>query len=146
MSVFFETPKSLADLNPEQWESLCDGCGLCCLQKLQDEDSDEVFFTDLACPLLDRDTCRCRDYPNRARRMPECMQLAAERMPPRDWLPRSCAYRRVQEGRGLALWHPLRSGNPESVHAAGISVRGRVRNRDDVAEADWEDHIIHWVD
>ena len=145
MATPFWESKTLAQMSHDEWESLCDGCGLCCLQKLEDEDSGEVFYTHLACTLLDLKTCRCGDYPSRLARVPDCLRLDLTSLPTLHWLPRSCAYRRVHEGRGLAEWHPLVSGGPDSVHRAGISVQGRAVSMNSVAEEDWEDHIIHWV-
>jgi uncharacterized cysteine cluster protein YcgN (CxxCxxCC family) len=118
----FWAVKSLHELTPEEWESLCDGCGRCCLHKLEDEDSGEIFFTRVACRQLDLTSCRCRAYPDRAFVVPGCLDLrgSPEAM---AWLPATCAYRLRSEGSPLPAWHPLISGNSDSVHKAGISVR-----------------------
>ncbi|MEM1231879.1 MAG: YcgN family cysteine cluster protein [Pseudomonadota bacterium] len=145
MSAFWHD-HTLGELDQAQWESLCDRCARCCLIKLQDEDSGQIVFTNLVCHLLDMDACRCTAYPRRHELVPDCIDFSAPLVPQLDWLPRSCAYRRVAEGRGLAAWHPLVSGDPESVHEAGISVRGKVRSESGVAEQDLEEHVIEWVE
>ena len=130
-------------LSKPEWEALCDGCGKCCLNKLEDEDTGEVALTRLACRLLDDESCLCSQYPIRHQFVPECIVLTPKTL--RDnlyWLPQTCAYRLVVEGRPLYPWHPLLSGDPETVHAAGVSVRGLTIPEFEVGEDDWEDHII----
>ncbi|MGI9475243.1 MAG: YcgN family cysteine cluster protein [Hyphomicrobiaceae bacterium] len=115
--------KRLDELTHREWEQLCDGCGRCCMLKLEDEDTDEIYLTRLSCKLLDIGQCRCTDYNNRHKRVPDCLSLTPEMVQELSWLPETCAYRLVSEGRDLAWWHPLVSGSAETVHAAGISVR-----------------------
>ncbi|MEL6318352.1 MAG: YcgN family cysteine cluster protein [Pseudomonadota bacterium] len=118
--------KALEELSQPEWEALCDGCGKCCLLKLEDEDTGAVHYTALACHLFDDAACRCRDYANRRARVPQCLFLTPETVRAEaHWMPRTCAYRLLAEGRDLFAWHPLISGDPESVHAAGVSMRDR---------------------
>lgn len=141
MSVerFWETVP-LQRMNRSQWESLCDGCGKCCVHKLEDDETGQLFPTNVACRLLDPRTAQCKDYANRKRHVPECVRLTPAKLETIDWLPSSCAYLRIYNGEGLADWHPLISGDPASVHRAGISVRGKTVSEDDVG--DLENHII----
>jgi uncharacterized cysteine cluster protein YcgN (CxxCxxCC family) len=126
MTDQFWKTKTLDQMSNTEWESLCDGCALCCMSKIEDEDSSEIFYTNTACELLDLSTCLCSDYVNRLARVPDCMQLTVASVASYDWLPGSCAYRRLANGQGLADWHPLISGRPESVHEAGISMLGQM--------------------
>ena len=134
----------LPDMTDAQWESLCDGCGRCCLNKLEDWDTGMIAVTRVACRLLDGETCRCRDYENRMASVPECIQLTPSRIDDLGWLPESCAYRLVADGHDLPDWHPLVSGDPDSVHEAGISVRGWTVSEVEVPVEAWEDHLIAW--
>jgi uncharacterized cysteine cluster protein YcgN (CxxCxxCC family) len=140
----FWDDKTLSEMTSEEWEALCDGCGRCCLIKLEDEDTGERFTSDVHCRLLDGDSCRCSDYPNRLAVVPDCIKLTPENVATIPWIPRTCAYRRIAEGKGLAWWHPLISGDPETVVAVGVSVRGRTFSEDDVPEGTWEDHAVYW--
>ena len=122
MSNFWET-KTLEQMNSEEWESLCDGCALCCLVKIEDEDSGEVFNTSVSCRQLDIETCRCSDYKNRLTVAPMCIQLTLENLPDLNWLPETCAYKRLYENKSLPLWHPLITGDKNSAHEAGFSAK-----------------------
>ena len=130
----------LEKLDRAQWEALCDGCGNCCIHKLEDEETGELFPTNVACKLLDRHTGLCSDYRHRRAYVPECVRLTPKLAATLDWLPETCAYKLRAEGKPLADWHPLNSGDPESVHKAGISVRGWTVSETDVGEL--EDHIL----
>jgi uncharacterized cysteine cluster protein YcgN (CxxCxxCC family) len=168
---FWKT-KTLESLDDSEWESLCDGCGRCCLVKLEEDPEDEdqspveglrttrarrpdtlapgeanprVFFTDVGCTLLDGQSCRCSDYANRQAKVADCVRLTPEAVRRIGWLPETCGYRLVAEGRDLYWWHPLVSGDPETVHAAGVSVRGRVPLlEDDIAPEDLIDRLVDW--
>ena len=138
MSEPFWRTKTLAQMTPAEWESLCDGCGRCCLIRFEDEDTGEVLPTRVACRLLDVQTSACTNYARRRRHVPDCIKLTPDKIDELTWMPRSCAYRRLHEGRGLADWHPLVSGDRASVRQAGVSVAGKVVSElafDDVEDA-----------
>jgi uncharacterized cysteine cluster protein YcgN (CxxCxxCC family) len=142
MTLPFWKTKTLDEMSQEEWESLCDGCGRCCLHKLRHEDTDELSFTNVACRLLDIDTCRCSDYPSRQSKVPDCVQLTPVALRDIDWLPPSCAYRRIEEGRDLPDWHPLVSGTAETVMTSGASARGRIISERDAGAL--EHHVVDW--
>lgn len=143
--VPFWRTKTLEAMTKTEWESLCDGCGRCCLVKLEDEDTGAIHLTDVGCMLLDARTCRCRDYRRRQAKVPDCVKLTPEAVRSLSWLPGTCAYRRLAEGRGLPGWHPLVTGDPDSVHRAGISVRGRVfASEEDVGLDEMIERIVPW--
>lgn len=136
----------LPDLSHQEWEMLCDGCGKCCLHKLQDEDTEEVFYTRVACELLDLKRGSCRDYRNRFQRVPDCMDVSTMTTEQMKWLPSSCAYRLRSEGKELPLWHPLISGHVASVQKDPRGIRGKVISEVKVNPEDLEDYIIRWID
>jgi uncharacterized cysteine cluster protein YcgN (CxxCxxCC family) len=124
----FWATKRLEEMSRAEWESLCDGCGQCCLIKVEDEDTTSIYLTRLACRLLDVGSCRCSDYAKRHASVPDCVVIDPKNVRKLKWLPESCAYKRIAEGRGLAWWHPLVSGDPDTVHQAGVSVRDWARS------------------
>lgn len=135
--------KPLSKMSQREWEALCDGCGKCCLNKLEDEDTGEVALTRIACRLLDDDTCRCAHYENRHQFVPDCIVLRPDNLDTHAyWMPDTCAYRLLWQGNPLPDWHPLITGSAQSVHDAGISVRGITLSEFDIPEEDWEEHII----
>ncbi len=142
----FWNTKTLREMTRGEWESLCDGCGRCCLHKLEDIDTGLLYYTNVACRLLDTHSCRCRDYTQRKRIVTDCLDLSESLEDQLDWLPASCAYRRVYSGQPLSWWHPLISGDPGTVHSAGISVRGRTVDEQQVSHEQYEDHIIDWIE
>lgn len=139
---FWQTT-SLADMDDAQWEAVCDGCAKCCLVKLQDEDTGELAFTNLACRQLDLGTCRCKTYDQRTEIVSDCVKLTKDNLAQIDFMPPSCAYRLLNEGQPLPDWHPLLSGTPDSVVAAGMSVHGRVIPEGD-GDEDVENHVVVW--
>ena len=139
----FWRTKTLAEMTRAEWESLCDGCGRCCTTKFIDEDTGAIEFTDVACKLLDSESCRCTDYARRKQRVPDCVKLTAHMAGKLSWLPSTCAYRLIDEGKRLPWWHPLVSGDPETVHEAGISVRDKVVSETEVEDA--EERIVDWI-
>ena len=137
--------KTLDEMTSDEWESLCDGCGRCCLIKLEDEDTGHIHATDIACTLFEAGDCRCRDYAHRLTAVPDCVGLTPETVRQLAWLPATCAYRLLAEGEDLPWWHPLLSGDAETVVAAGVSVRGKVHAREDeVALTDYPSRIRRW--
>ena len=141
----FWRTKTLEEMTHREWESLCDGCGRCCLVKLIDEDTDEIHFTDIGCKLFDAEQCRCKDYANRREKVPDCVKLTPKKTRELPWLPSTCAYRLVAAGKDLKWWHPLKSGRPETVHEAGISARGRVGAIEGkIRLRDYVDRIVSW--
>ena len=136
----------LSEMSDAQWESLCDGCGKCCLNKLEDEDTGEIYYTSVACQLLDHATGRCSDYTNRLQRVPDCLDLRNTDSSDYGWLPGTCAYRLLAEGQALPQWHPLVSGDESAVHRATCTVRYRVVCETQIDPDQLEDHIIAWTD
>lgn len=137
--------KKLHELNQEQWEQLCDGCGKCCLHKLQDDQDERVYYTDVACRYLDLQSIRCTDYPNRETNVPGCIELTLDRLRDIAWLPNSCAYKRRYHGKPLPAWHPLVAGNTAKMQKARIGVLGRVVSEVDVDQDRLEARVIRWV-
>ena len=137
---FWEKP--LEALDRGEWEALCDGCGRCCLHKLEDEETGVIHPTNVACKLLDLKTARCTNYRGRRAFVPDCVRLTARSVGTIDWLPSTCAYRLRAEGKPLYEWHPLLSGDPESVHRAGISIRGWTVSERDAGDENLEMYVI----
>lgn len=139
---FWETIP-LSKLTAPEWEALCDGCGKCCLNKIEYEDTGEVDYTRIACRLLDGESCRCTQYPIRHQFVPDCVRLTPKTLPRiAYWMPRTCAYRLLHEGQPIPDWHPLNTGDPDSTHKTGNSVRGITVPEFEVHEDDWDDYII----
>lgn len=146
LSDRFWESKRLEDMSQTEWEALCDGCAKCCLIKLEDEDSGEIAYTRLHCKLLDGSTCRCSDYENRKAKVPDCVILTPQSVAEIKWMPDTCAYRLIHEGKPLHNWHPLISGDPMQIHRDGHSVIGQTVSEDDVFEEDAVDWIFDWSD
>lgn len=144
-SIPFWQQKSFDEMTRDEWESLCDGCAKCCLHKLEDEDTGDVYYTDVACRYLDQHECRCQQYDKRQELVEECISLKPEDVSLFYWLPSTCAYRLLSEGKPLPQWHPLVSSDTQAVHQAGQSVRGRTVSEDQIHPDDYEDRLIRWV-
>lgn len=138
--------RSLDELSASQWEALCDGCAKCCLHKLEDEETGKVFYTKVRCRFLNEQACRCTDYANRSILVPNCIELRTADWQGLDWLPSTCAYRLRAHDQPLPQWHPLVSGSRESVHDAGVSIRGRAISDEYVHPDGYDEHIVHWVE
>lgn len=145
MSDWWNT-KALDELTGQEWESLCDGCAKCCLHKLEDADTGEVFYTKVRCRYLDEENCRCTDYANRSVLVPNCIQLSADKLDELGWLPSTCAYRLRAQNKPLPDWHPLVAGDSTALHKAGISIRGRSISDEYVHADGFDEHIVHWVE
>ncbi|WP_036216998.1 YcgN family cysteine cluster protein [Marinospirillum minutulum] len=143
-SKFWQLP--LTELNNSEWEALCDGCGRCCLHKLQDEEDDQLYYTDVACKLLDLETCRCKHYADRIKYVPDCMSIREEGQAVYALLPSSCAYRLRNENQPLPLWHPLLTGSSDAMYTLGISIRGQVISEETIEDDAIEERIIQWID
>ncbi len=142
----FWLTRTLEELSPAEWESLCDRCGRCCLVKLEDEDTGQIHRTNIACRQFDAASCGCRSYGKRQQKVSDCVKLTPQAVRDINWLPATCAYRLVRDRCDLPDWHPLRSGSPDSVHAAGISVRGRIGGTERTVKLrDYVDHIVDWA-
>ncbi len=145
MAAVFWKEKTLAEMNPQEWESLCDGCARCCLHKLEDEDTSDVFYTSVVCRYLEQESCQCSDYENRNANVPNCVHLSIDKIDEFHWLPDTCAYRLLAQGEDLPWWHPLVSGDRNTVAEAGITVTGKVIDERYVHPDGYDEHIIHWV-
>lgn len=141
---FWET-KTLKEMSKTEWESLCDGCAKCCLHKLEDEDTEEVYYTEIVCRYLDRENCSCTEYQRRQELVPNCVWLRPEDVEAFHWLPETCAYRRISEGKKLPKWHHLISGDKQTIHKRNQSMRRKGIPDDKIPEDQWEDHII-WIE
>ncbi|HFE38683.1 MAG TPA: YcgN family cysteine cluster protein [Gammaproteobacteria bacterium] len=141
MAAFWET-KALEEMDPQEWESLCDGCAQCCLQKLEDAETGEVFITQVACALLNLETCQCTEYDRRSELVPSCVTMTAKQTRAINWMPKSCAYRLLAENKSLPSWHPLLSGKQYSVIEADASIKDKAVSEKDILEKDWPNFIV----
>ncbi|MDM7985687.1 MAG: YcgN family cysteine cluster protein [Maricaulis sp.] len=145
MTLPFWKMKTLSEMTRDEWESLCDGCGKCCLIKLEDEDTGLRLETDVSCKLFNPSTCRCKQYELRKTVVPDCVVLTPTSVHELPWIPKTCAYRLLAEGKDLYDWHPLVTGDPDSTHKAGMSVINQVRSEESFSgEIDWDKHIVEW--
>lgn len=142
----FWKAKTFAQMSLAEWESLCDGCAKCCLHKLEDEDTGDVYYTDIACRYLDEKTCQCKDYAQRQVHVPECLKLLPQDVEQFYWLPSTCSYRLLAEGEDLPVWHPLVSGEKGLIHQLGFSVKDKVVSEESVDPEDYEERVIYWVE
>ena len=142
---FWKT-KTLEEMTQDEWESLCDGCAKCCLHKLQDEETEEVYYTKVACRYLEEDSCHCSVYQTREQYVPECLWVTPEIARQEQWLPATCAYRLLAQGEDLPHWHPLVAGNDKQMVQVGISIKGRFLSEEFVHPDGLDEHIIHWVE
>jgi uncharacterized cysteine cluster protein YcgN (CxxCxxCC family) len=143
MEKQFWKDKTLSELSPKEWEALCDRCGKCCLHRLEDEDTKEIHFTNVVCSLLDVENCYCKDYMNRSTLVPNCITMTIKDLDAPYWLPSTCAYRLLAEGKQLPQWHPLVSNSQETVFSSGNSIYGRVINENDADDLEY--HLIDWI-
>ena len=142
----FWLSKSLDQMNPSEWESLCDGCGKCCLHKLEDEDSHEIAYTQVICRYFDESSCRCQVYSTRKNLVPACIILKPNNLKDLPWMPSTCAYRLLYEGKNLPDWHPLVSGNRQAIEESENTVSGKVISEEFVHEDGYDEHLIRWVE
>lgn len=136
--------KNMAEMSPSEWENLCDGCGKCCCIRLEDEDTQDIYVTDVTCKLFNPDTCQCTDYPNRSKKVPDCVTLTPTNVDQLYWMPQTCAYRLIAEGKDLPEWHHLVSGSRDTIHEVGMSVQNAVTCETQVDEDDLPHRIVIW--
>lgn len=145
LNVAFWKVKKLAEMNSEEWESLCDRCGRCCLNKIEDDEDGHLYYTNVACSLLDADNGHCLSYEERFKLKSDCLELTPDNVKGRAWLPATCAYRLLSEGKELLWWHPLVSGDMSTVSKAGISICGNVVSEDNIHQDQLQDHVVDWI-